>query len=92
MLKSTHHINIFLFRWKPLTFIHNTKHIPWKLVLGLGTMDSRQQVLESGVMFTVYDSGPWLAYKFANNPSKGHGWIGGGTELFELMVMIVSKY
>ena len=35
-------------------------------------------------MFGVYESGPWLAFKFSNDPFPG--WIGGGTELFNMMV------
>ena len=74
----------FNFRWKPLTYIHNVKGTYWKLVLGLGNMDSSQEILDNGFMFSVFESGPWVAFKFPNNPSTG--WIGGGTELFELMV------
>ena len=49
-------------------------------------MDSSQEILDNGFMFPVFESGPWVAFKFPNNPSTG--WIGGGTELFELMVTL----
>ena len=55
-------------------------------MLGLGNMDSSQEILDNGFMFSVFESGPWVAFKFPNNPSTG--WIGGGTELFELMVTL----
>ena len=40
--------------------------------------------MDNGIMFGVYESGPWLAFKFSNDPFPG--WIGGGTELFNMMV------
>ena len=55
----------------------------WMLVLGLGNMDSRGEILDSGLMFSVYESGPWVAFKYPDNPTVW--WIGGGKELFEMM-------
>ena len=55
----------------------------WMLVLGLGNMDSTGEILDSGLMFSVYESGPWVAFKYPDNPTVW--WIGGGKELFEMM-------
>ena len=39
------------------------------LVLGLGNMDSRGELLDSGLMLSVYESGPWVAFKYPDNPT-----------------------
>ena len=77
-----------VFRWKPLTFIHNMDYDYdyWSLVLSLGNMDSRKHVVDNAIMYSVYDSGQWLAYRFDSNPNIG--WISGGNELFELIVCL----
>ena len=74
----------FYFRWKPLSYIHNVKGTYWKLVLGFGNMDSNNEILDNGIMFSWYESGPWVSFKFPGNPS--FAWVGGGSELPELMV------
>ena len=77
-----------LCRWKPLTFIHNMDYDYdyWSLVLSLVNMDLRKEVVDNAIMYSVYDSGQWLAYRFDSNPNIG--WISGGNELFELMVSL----
>ena len=50
-------------------------------MLGLGNMD--KEIL-NGLMFSVYVTGPWLAFKFQNNTALR--WIGGGTEQYDFMV------
>ena len=74
------------YRWKPLSFIHhNIKSSSfWALVLGIGNTGPNDDIMDNGIMFGVYESGPWLAFKFSNDPFPG--WIGGGTELFNMMV------
>ena len=37
-----------------------------------------------GIMFGVYDTGPWVAIKMAGNDFAG--WIGGGTKNFDFNV------
>ena len=68
-----------------MSFSHH-QHYYWSLVFGLGSMGTLDQaeVVDSGFMLTVYESGPWLGYKFPGNPSIG--WIGGGNEQFDFMV------
>ena len=66
--------------------MHNDRGSYWSLVLGLGTMDEDDIVLDNGLMFSVYESGPWVGYKFTNNPAIG--WIGAGTEMMEFMVKV----
>ena len=75
-----------VYRWKPLSFIHhNIKSSSfWALVLGIGNTGPNDDIMDNGIMFGVYESGPWLAFKFSNDPFPG--WIGGGTELFNMMV------
>ena len=63
-----------------MSFIY-TKVTYWSLVLGLGKMD--KEIL-NGLMFSVYVTGPWLAFKFQNNTALR--WIGGGTEQYDFMV------
>ena len=47
-------------------------------------MDSGNTVLDDGIMFSVYETGPWVAFKLAGNPTMG--WIGGGTTQYDFMV------
>ena len=47
-------------------------------------MDDVDYILDTGFMFGVYESGPWLGAKFQENPSMG--WIGGGTESYNFGV------
>lgn len=69
-----------------MSFIHhNIKSSSfWALVLGIGNTGPNDDIMDNGIMFGVYESGPWLAFKFSNDPFPG--WIGGGTELFNMMV------
>ena len=64
--------------------MHNVRGSYWSLVLGLGTMDDDDIVLDNGFMFSVYHSGPWVGYKFSDIPAIG--WIGAGTHDMDFMV------
>ena len=59
----------------------------WSLVLSLGNMDSNEVVMDNAIIYSVYDSGPWIGYRFDSNPSVG--WISGGKEHFDLMVIFL---
>ena len=52
-------------------------------------MDEADIVLEDGLMFSVYESGPWVGYKFTGNPAVG--WIGAGTHEMDYMVKRLMK-
>lgn len=47
-------------------------------------MDENDIVLDNGLMFSVYESGPWVGYKISGNPAIG--WIGAGTHIMDYMV------
>ena len=47
-------------------------------------MDAEGEILEDGLMFTVFEEGPWAGFKFPGDPSMG--WVSGGKDHFELMV------
>ena len=51
---------------------------------GLGNMNLYEGVYEDGVLFGVWDGGPWTAFKYAQNPAMS--WLSGGTHHFDLMV------
>ena len=53
-------------------------------------MDDENYILDTGFMFGVYESGPWLGAKFQENPSMG--WIGGGTESYNIGVKCRQFY
>ena len=77
-----------VFRWKPLSSIYydmDNDFDHWSLVLSLGNMDSNEVVMDNAIIYSVYDSGPWIGYRFDSNPSVG--WISGGKEHFDLMVI-----
>ena len=44
--------------------------------MGFGTLQPDFVELEEGILYGVWDSGPWLAFK--KNGSSSFGWIGGG--------------
>ena len=77
-----------VFRWKPLSSIYydmDNDFDHWSLVLSLGNMDSNEVVMDNAILYSVYDSGQWLGYRFDSNPNVG--WISGGKEHFDLMVI-----
>ena len=77
-----------VFRWKPLSSIYSgtdNDYDHWSLVLSLGNMDSNEVVMDNAILYSVYDSGQWLGYRFDSNPNVG--WISGGKEHFDLMVI-----
>ena len=69
-----------------MSFIHhNIKSASfWALVFGIGNTGPNDDIMDNGIMFALYESGPWVAFKFSNDPFAG--WVGGGTELFNMMV------
>ena len=53
-------------------------------------MDEENVVLDDGILFAVYETGPWVGFKLAGNPSMG--WVKGGTAQYDFMVsMLKSK-
>ena len=52
--------------------------------MALGNMDEQNHILENGIMFSVYETGPWLAFKFSNTSNLA--WVGGGTVNYDFMV------
>ena len=59
----------------------------WNLVWGFGNMDTSQAIMDSGIIYSVFESGIWIGYKLPNNPIEG--WIRAEPKLFDLMV---TKY
>ena len=57
-------------------------------MLGLGSMDAKEEVLDSGLMVADYESGLWVGYKFPANPFLG--WTGGGNSKFDFTVNSVQ--
>ena len=53
-------------------------------------MDESGIILDSGFMFGVYESGPWLGAKFQSNPSMA--WIGGGAKSYDIGVTISCRH
>ena len=47
-------------------------------------MDEQDYVMDNGLMFSIYESGPWVGYKISGNPAIG--WIGAGTHEMDYMV------
>ena len=47
-------------------------------------MNLYEGVYEDGILFGVWDGGPWAAYKYAQKPAMS--WLSGGTHHFDLMV------
>ena len=47
-------------------------------------MDTSQAIMDSGIIYSVFESGIWIGYKLPNNPIEG--WIRAEPELFDLMV------
>ena len=69
--------------------MHNDRGSSWSLVLGLGTMDNADLVKDTGLLFGVFNTGPWLAYKTPGNDIRG--WVGAGKQMFDLMVSKISN-
>lgn len=51
-------------------------------------MDAEGEILEDGLMFTVFEEGPWAGFKFPGDPSMG--WVSGGKDHYELMVTALN--
>ena len=84
IIKHSYLKNVLIPRWKPSSSVHNVRGSYWSLVLGLGSMDEQDYVLDNGLMFSIYESGPWVGYKISGNPAIG--WIGAGTHEMDYMV------
>ena len=72
-------------RWKPLSFVHNVKNNYWSLVFGFGNMDAADETLDTGIMLAIYESGPWLGFRTADQPAIV-GWVGSHNKPFHFMV------
>ena len=48
-------------------------------------MNLYEGVYDDGIMYGVWESGPWLGVKMPKNTAIG--WIGGGTAVYDLMVI-----
>ena len=75
----------FIARWKPLSFVHNVKNNYWSLVFGFGNMDAADETLDTGIMLAIYESGPWLGFRTADQPAIV-GWVGSHNKPFHFMV------
>ena len=69
-------------RWKPLSY-QNIRSF-WNLALGIGNLNIYDGTIDDGIMYGVWESGPWLGLKMPGNSAMG--WVGGGTTLYDLMV------
>ena len=52
--------------------------------MALGNMDEQNYIMENGILLSMFESGPWLGFKFSNNSKWA--WIGGGTKSYDFMV------
>ena len=59
------------------------------MTLGIGNMDEENVVLDDGILFAVYETGPWVGFKLAGNPSMG--WVKGGTAQYDFMVSMLKN-
>ena len=50
-------------------------------------MNLYEGVYEDGLLYGVWESGPWVGFKMPKVTAMG--WIGGGTAVYDLMVIIV---
>ena len=64
--------------------MHNDKASSWSFILGLGTMDEDDFVVDNGLLFGAYESGPWVGYVVPGKEIEG--WVAAGEELYEFMV------
>ena len=64
--------------------MHNDKASSWSFILGLGTMDEEDFVVDNGLLFGAYESGPWVGYVVPGKEIEG--WVAAGEELYEFMV------
>ena len=72
-------------RWKALALVHNDRSSSWSQVLGLGTMDETDTIMDTGILLGMFDTGgPWLAYKTPGNDISG--WVGAGNQIFDFLV------
>ena len=51
---------------------------PWISVLGLGVINPSFTAIEEGIMFGVWETGPWLGIKY--RASESYSWIGLGDD------------
>ena len=48
-------------------------------------MNLYEGVYEDGLLYGVWESGPWVGFKMPKVTAMG--WIGGGTAVYDLMVI-----
>ena len=65
--------------------MHNDKASSWSFILGLGTMDEEDFVVDNGLLFGAYESGPWVGYVVPGGKEL-EGWVAAGEEHYEFMV------
>lgn len=56
----------------------------WSLALGVGNYNNVTDILEEGIMFAIYKSGPWVGIKLPENSNIG--WIGMDNVQYDLTV------
>ena len=47
-------------------------------------MNETEKIMSDGVMFSIYETGPWIGFKADGKQSMG--WIGAGNKGADLMV------
>ena len=87
-----------VFRWKPLSSIYydmDNDFDHWSLVLSLGNMDSRKHVVDNAIMYSVYDSGQWLGYRFDSTgccKTTGKLWQHITETLYGVFLVFLGSY
>ena len=79
---------MIILRWKPLSF-QNIRSF-WNLALGMGNLNIYENIYEDGILYGVWESGPWAGFKMPKVSAMG--WIGGGTAVYDMMVWISMHF
>ena len=79
---------MIIFRWKPLSF-QNIRSF-WNLALGMGNLNIYENIYEDGILYGVWESGPWAGFKMPKVSAMG--WIGGGTAVYDMMVWVSMHF
>ena len=62
------------FRARPMSYLHPRNH--WSIALAFGTKLESEAEITEGILFAVFDTGPWVGFK--RPQSDTYAWIGGG--------------
>ena len=73
---------MIFWRWKPISY-QNIRSF-WSLALGIGNLNIYDGTVDDGIMYGVWESGPWAGFKMTG--TNAMGWLAGGTAVFDLMV------